>query len=289
MLKSKPINGRFNEHVSMVYFIKTFLLIFFSLVAGVDENKCIAVNPESIIYSSLESDVNPDLISDQPVVVQQRKLKPEYWISIVLLLIISLATFVLVNFKKKINALVRGLFNIALAEQIYREQRFSLISFNTVLSLIFSLTMGLYGYLLLKYFNLNTIISGLLLYIVCCTFIAVIYFVKNVMNQIIAYIFPFNEILGFYNFNILLLNRLLGILLIPLLIMTVYTSEELRTFFILSIIILVISFILYRYARGVTIGLKYIRFHKFYFFLYLCTLEIAPVLIIYKLLSDKLY
>ncbi len=86
--------------------------------------------------------------------------------------------------------------------------------------------------------------------------------------------------------NILIYNLVLGIILLPLLVLIIYGYHEL--FLYLAGGMLVIMLFL-RFLRGVAIGLSDSKFSLFHLFLYLCTLEILPIVIAAKFLSKYFF
>jgi len=86
--------------------------------------------------------------------------------------------------------------------------------------------------------------------------------------------------------NILIYNLVLGILLLPLLLLIVYTYHELFLY-IAGGLVLIMIFL--RFMRGVAIGLSDPKFSLFHLFLYLCTLEILPLVVAAKFLSKYFF
>jgi hypothetical protein len=86
--------------------------------------------------------------------------------------------------------------------------------------------------------------------------------------------------------NILIYNLVLGILLLPLLLLIIYTYHELFLYIAGGLIICILSL---RFFRGVAIGLSDSKFSLFHLFLYLCTLEILPFAIAAKFLSKYFF
>jgi hypothetical protein len=73
-----------------------------------------------------------------------------------------------------------------------------------------------------------------------------------------------------------------GILLFPLLILYQYSGINL---FLFSALVLLTALWLYRLLRSVIIGLGCTNFSPSYLFLYLCTLEVFPFLLLYKIVT----
>jgi len=86
--------------------------------------------------------------------------------------------------------------------------------------------------------------------------------------------------------NILIYNLVLGILLLPLLLLIIYTYHELFLYLAGAVAIIIIGL---RFIRGITIGLSDPKFSLFHLFMYLCTLEILPLAFIAKFLSKYFF
>jgi hypothetical protein len=86
--------------------------------------------------------------------------------------------------------------------------------------------------------------------------------------------------------NILIYNLVTGILLLPLLLLIIYSYHELFLY-VAGGLVLIMIFL--RFIRGVAIGLSDAKFSLFHLFLYLCTLEILPLLVAAKFLSKYFF
>lgn len=86
--------------------------------------------------------------------------------------------------------------------------------------------------------------------------------------------------------NILIYNLVLSILLLPLLLLIIYTYHELFLYIAGGLVMIMIFL---RFIRGVAIGLSDPKFSLFHLFLYLCTLEILPLVVAAKFLSKYFF
>jgi hypothetical protein len=86
--------------------------------------------------------------------------------------------------------------------------------------------------------------------------------------------------------NILIYNLVTGIILLPLLLLIIYTYHELFLYMAGGLILIMIFL---RFIRGVAIGLSDTKFSLFHLFLYLCTLEILPIIVAAKFLSKYFF
>ena len=87
--------------------------------------------------------------------------------------------------------------------------------------------------------------------------------------------------------QILLIYKNIGIFFIPLIIAIAYIQENLRIYLIITGIVLFIGGYFFRFVKGIQIIIKK-DVLLFYLILYLCTLEILPVVIYCKFFSSWL-
>ena len=95
----------------------------------------------------------------------------------------------------------------------------------------------------------------------------------------------FSGALDFFRFNSLVIYQLLGIALLPLVILAVFAKPPVNDWALYASLVMAGIALLVRLMKGLSVLGMLRGFHILYFFLYICALEIAPVLIIYKLFS----
>lgn len=207
------------------------------------------------------------------------------WLIFNLLGILSFMTILLTLYRKMVGNIFQAFFSLGSASNLYREQRnfLKIESFSSYI--LFVLTMGTFCFILPQFFTENppfNTFSGLLL---CVIGVGLAYFLKYVQLRIVGIILPYPNEIGFYSFIVSITNKVIGYFLLPALFILAYVPDAAQ-FFVLYIILAILTIIyLYRGLRGLAIGANTILFHKFHFFIYLCTVEIAPVVILLKLLS----
>ncbi|MBE0648851.1 MAG: DUF4271 domain-containing protein, partial [Bacteroidales bacterium] len=123
------------------------------------------------------------------------------------------------------------------------------------------------------------------LYVLLTLAVAGFWAFKVFIMNLLAHIFKTDLTNNAYKLNILITISILGILLVPVLVFAVYLK---------SIVILYIGigflggFSIFRVIKGFLIGISLSRFSYFFLFVYLCTLEILPLLVAAKLIVDYL-
>jgi hypothetical protein len=119
-------------------------------------------------------------------------------------------------------------------------------------------------------------------------FLMIVYFGKYLFLQFAGWVFNTREAAGTYVFIVFMMNKMMGILLMPLLLLIAFSSKSLaEASFNLGWGLILLVFV-YRYLVSFSIIRNKIALNAFHFFVYLLSVEIIPLLLIYKLLMKNL-
>jgi hypothetical protein len=116
-----------------------------------------------------------------------------------------------------------------------------------------------------------------------CLFFTALYVGKYLFLLLAGYTFNSMELIQTYVFVIFMINKVLGILLIPFILILAFARPYFYDFAIVGGAVLAVLLILYRYLFSLTTVRNKLHISSFHFFLYLCAFEIVPILILYKL------
>jgi hypothetical protein len=117
--------------------------------------------------------------------------------------------------------------------------------------------------------------------------LALLFFGRILLANFVGHIFSVRHLYREYLYLGFTYNKLLGILFVPVNFILAYTSGILKEFsFYIALIILGIL-IFMKIVRGIIFSWEK-RVFSFYLFLYLCALEIVPILLLYKWFSSIL-
>ena len=100
-------------------------------------------------------------------------------------------------------------------------------------------------------------------------------------------IFPVDKEIKQYSFSLVIFSSILGLALVPFNIIVAFASDSLAQTALYGGLLTIFGITVFCILRGLFLGSKYLSFHKFHFFMYLCTVEIAPAVIVVKLLLLK--
>ena len=117
-----------------------------------------------------------------------------------------------------------------------------------------------------------------------CLFFLGLYVGKFICLTIAGYIFNTIELVQTYIFVVFMINKVLGILLIPFIGILAFAKPFLHPFAIWGASLLMVLLLLYRYLFSLTSVRNKLHVSSFHFFLYLCAFEVIPLLILYKLI-----
>ena len=209
------------------------------------------------------------------------------WFTIALIGLVALFTWFRVFYYRIFRQLFSAYFNLTTTNQIVRDESVLLQRASLVLSVISYLLMGLFVYQLSVFFHweMGLLQGGLLRFVFLSVAIAMAYSIKMILLRFISNVFDMEKPVGLYIFNIFLMVMMVGLLLLPVNILLAYAPEAIRWWTIYISIGIISLLFLYRMLRAVGIWIGIPGFSVFYLFLYLCTFEIAPLLIIWKVAS----
>lgn len=148
----------------------------------------------------------------------------------------------------------------------------------------FVISAGLYVSFLLEYFKLNPFGNFWLLYFYCCFGLSAIYLIKFLGLKMSGWLFNMQEAANSYIFIVFIINKMIGILILPFLIILSFADGNIYTISIALSWCLVAGLFLYRFILTFAAVRNQVNVNPFHFFLYLCAFEIAPLLLIYKAL-----
>ncbi len=253
--------------------------------------------PEKVLEQKLktklaaDAQLHPLTASKENYIVAIEKKHPfqdhslEFTVFVCLLSVIGI--FRLAN-PSYLSNLFRAFRNPSLSTRQLKEQLRLDSPASIVMDVIFCISFGLYLYFLLGHIhNKNWITSypaGFILFGFILLFI-LIYAIRFLFLKFTGWVFHIREITDSYTFNIFLINKILGLALVPFTIILAFGEGQwVQASLFVSLLVTALLF-LNRYLRsGATFG-HFLKFSKFHFFMYLCASEILPFAVLLKLVN----
>jgi hypothetical protein len=151
----------------------------------------------------------------------------------------------------------------------------------------FFINAGFFLYLIIQYFDWHES-SSVLVLLVCIVFVFVAYLLKHLTLSTLATMFPVDKEVHLYGFVTILINILLGLALLPINLLVAFGPAPVVVIIVWVGIIMLLMAYFFRQLKGLFIAGRLVTSYLFHFFIYLCTAEIAPLLIVGKLALSNL-
>ena len=230
-------------------------------------------------------------IESGPVMIQKPEVHHvtvrDFILPILLLVMLAYVTWLRYVFAKELGENLTVILNSNLGQQIYRDREFSANIFKLLTFVNFAFCAGVFVYLLTQYFELEMPFKLAIYNIgLCIGGLSVLYLLKGLLYRIIGSAFKLSAPLQFFRFNALVIYHLLGIGLLPFVILAAFAEPPVNNWAIFGALILIAIALLIRLVKGFASLRLSGRFHFVYFLLYICALEIAPLLIAIKVFTD---
>jgi hypothetical protein len=221
----------------------------------------------------------------QTQLMQEHKQSSKDYLFYLILLLLLYFGLVKVLFEKYINGLFQLFFRASLRKQQLREQLHQSPLPSLLLNVLFIVSAGLYASFLIRHYQVMEQIEFPLLFAICSGSLVVLYTLKFALLKLAGWIFNRSNATDAYIFIVFLVNKMIGILLLPfLVIMSFATSTNLNEVAITVSLMMIAALFIYRFITGYKNIRNEIKLSVFHFFIYLCAFEITPVLLIYKVL-----
>jgi hypothetical protein len=187
-------------------------------------------------------------------------------------------------FGKYLTDLFRVFFRTTMKQRQIREQLMQTPLPSLLFNFFFIACTGLYINLVLQHYQVKLVSHFWLQYLYCAIGLAVIYTGKFIGLKICGWLFNMQSATESYLFIVFIINKVIGIFLLPFVVMLGFSNGIMVDAALMLSWCGIAVLLLYRFILGFTMVRNEVRFNLFHFFLYLCAFEIAPLLLIYRLL-----
>ena len=172
--------------------------------------------------------------------------------------------------------------NFSVTLRMFKDNSVLQKQLDNVLIVIYFIGVGLYLHLLESKFERFPFgVHGFPLFLLNTGILMAIYFGRSILIFITGLLFKQQELFEEYRYNISVFNKLLGIIIIPFLLFIIYSNGIFKNTVEWLSISAVGIVILLRIYRGFEFSIKKGVF-ILYLFLYLCALEMVPIMVLFK-------
>lgn len=178
--------------------------------------------------------------------------------------------------------LFRVFFNTSLRQSQITDQLLQAKLPSFLFNIFFVISGGIYAYVLLSHYHLTNGGNEWMFIFSSIALMGLIYFIKYCTLKFTGWVTGLNEAVDIYVFVIFLINKIIGIFLVPFIIILSFSEMQIVTIAALVSLMIVGVFLLLRFFRSYGLVQNHLKISKFHFFLYIAGLEILPLLLIYK-------
>ncbi|EHQ28074.1 DUF4271 domain-containing protein [Mucilaginibacter paludis] len=150
---------------------------------------------------------------------------------------------------------------------------------------LFGFTMGLYVYQVILYHRMSYSINGFQLFITCSIDVLGIFILKIILLRFIGFIFDIGRLIREYVYVLYLTCFNMAFVFLPVVICLSLFPSKLTPYLLTVSVVLIFIVFAIQYLRSSLSIISNFTFPKIYLFIYLCALEICPVLILVKALN----
>lgn len=251
----------------------------------------ISYKGDSIITSGINYDHIFGNHSLKPVNSRAIALNKEVlsWPAGVFLVSFILIVLIRVASAKRFLMLFKAYFSLGISRQLMRED----YKLNKGSSVLFSINFLLcFAYFLFKtnqFYHFNSYsFNSIIVYFILIFFVLAVYFIKIIGSRIIAGLADAVGEMEEYIFNTFLSTNAIGLFLFPIVVCMEYSHLPLK-YLIISGTLVFFLFYTIRVIKGFIIAFVSGRYSIFHLFLYLCALEILPLIVLIKAFMSKFF
>jgi hypothetical protein len=203
-----------------------------------------------------------------------------YLLTAMVLLLACLKFF----YNRYFTNLFRVFFNTSLRQSQLTDQLLQAKLPSLLFNLFFIISAGFYVYLLLLHYKWVNETDRWLILACCVGVLSLIYVIKFCTLKFTGWITGFAESTNTYVFIIFLINKIIGIFLVPLTIIIAFAMPSIANSAVLISMLCVGFLLLMRFFRSYGLIQHQLKISRLHFFLYITGVEILPLLLIYKAL-----
>ncbi len=242
-----------------------------------------------IITAVKDTSIAPSLFENHLLPVKNNKpeihiTNYDFVITGVLLFLYILFVWMYVSDHKKLSQIIKGFYINRNSNQLSRNELSIGNRVSIFLFIFFVITLTLFINRIMRYYGFQFFTNNVTLgYIVTTIALTVAYSVKFATIKLMGYIFNVQKEANDYLRTVFLFCNTLGLFMLPVVICLTFVKQISPIVFMYAGIGIIITFFVIRMVRGFILGLNSSEISKIYLFMYLCTLEILPFVIMVKL------
>ncbi len=209
----------------------------------------------------------------------------DQWVIVIIIALLIYTALLNIALNKDIKSVLQSFYSKRAVSQVSKEEAYINFWSFVGLFLLFGFTFGLFLYQLAAYYNTYYSISGVRLFVSLSFLVLALSAVKFVALKILGFIFDINKLVSEYVSVLYLTYFNIAFVFLPIVVCFSLLNTIFIPFLLVIAAALIVIIFTWLYLRSSVSIISNFRFHKFYLFIYLCALEICPILILIKALK----
>lgn len=185
-------------------------------------------------------------------------------------------------YSRYFSTLFRVFFNSSLRQSQLTDQLMQAKLPSLFFNLVFLIAATFYVYFLLQKVSFGTNELNWMLLLICLVAFAIVYAGKFLAIKFFGWATGFNSEADIYIFIVFLINKIIGICLLPIVIMMAFSNDVIVKIVVTVSFILIGVMLLLRFIRSYGLLQNKLKIDRFHFILYIFSFELLPLAIIYK-------
>lgn len=229
-----------------------------------------------------------DSIKEMVPVLRRAPSLFEPWMLIAFLIMLILIGYMRKSYARRLHRLFSSLVRLQILRQVMREELVFSHRISVLLFLNFAMVSSMILYGAAKYYGWSIFnLVGWELYLALLGIVISGYLVKLIVGFILRKLYHDPGLIREYLFEVILIDKALGIILLPFAIaISLMNVRSLNILFGIVVFIAVL-FLIFRIVQGLIMSISY-PVSRVYIILYLCTLEILPFLVVFKIFTNQI-
>jgi hypothetical protein len=209
----------------------------------------------------------------------------DQWVIVLIIGLLMYTGVLNIVLNKDVKSVLQSFYSKRVISQVGKEEGYINFWSFIGLFLLFGFTFGLFLYQLAGYYNTYYSISGVRLFVSLSFVIIALFAVKFLVLKVLGFIFDINRLVSEYVSVLYLTYFNIAFVFLPVAVCFSLLDAKFIPYLLAVAVILIVVIFVWLFLRSSVNIITNLRFHKFYLFIYLCALEICPVLILIKALN----
>lgn len=212
------------------------------------------------------------------------KVHRSLWIVFCVGLLILFFSILKYNYSSQLGLMIKAIYSNAAFTQLNKEENIYDRWPFLLLYILFSFIFGLFIYFGAKTYHSSYFYSGISFYLMVSIGVLFYFSLKIAFVKLLGFVFDIQMLAKEYVSILYLSYFNAAIFLLPIVSIFAFSPQEyIDRLFLISSFLLILFFAL-QFLRASYYTLNTYKFSKFYLFLYFCTLEIGPLLLVIKII-----